>query len=454
MYVALIQKPSIITEGFMQLNTKYNDMKEIIKRWNPWWLYGRVPESKTRILRPETLGNITKLLDIKEIICITGVRRGGKSTVLYQLIDHLIENGIAPTNILYFNLDEPFEDKSISILDRIFENYIEIKNPAGKKYIFLDEIHNIENWEKWLKKYYDLYDTDIKFVITGSNSSMLSDKLPTLLTGRIISKTVYPLSFREYLGFVGFELKDTDVQRSEVVHHFLNYLNNGGFPEVVLGDDADINHMRLYEYFDSILLRDIVVSKKIRESSKMIELANYSLTNISSLLSYMKISKAIGLSVSSVKEYLLYLEQAYLIYQLNFFSYSIKTSLAIQKPRKIYCIDNGLRNAASFKFSSDEGRLAENSTFIELKRRDLDIYYWKGRREVDFVVRNRDNTLTGINVTYTDVIDEREIKALLEFKEYFKGRVSELILLTMNIERSEDGITYVPIWKWLLGSGE
>jgi len=429
-------------------------MKEIIKRWNPWWLHGKVPESKTRIARPETLGGIAKLLNIKEIIGITGVRRCGKSTVLYQLIDHLIEDGINPINILYFNLDEPFEDKSISILNHIFENYIEINNPAGQKYIFLDEIQNIENWETWLKKYYDLYDTDIKFVITGSNSMMLSDKLSRLLTGRIISKTVYPLSFTEYLGFVEFELNDADVQRSEVIHHFLNYLNRGGFPEVVLEDDADINLMRLNGYFDSILLRDIVVSKKIRESSKLIDLANYSLTNISALSSYMKMSKAIGLSVSSIKEYLLYLEQAYLIYQLNFFSYSLKTSLAIQKPRKIYCIDNGLRNAASFKFSSDEGKLAENSVFVELKRRNFDVHYWKGKREVDFVVKRRDNMLMGVNVTYTDVTDEREIKALLEFKENFGKRVSELILLTRDVDKSDRGITYIPIWKWLLGSSE
>ena len=429
-------------------------MKEIIKRWNPWWLYGRVPESKTRITRPETLGGIAKLMNIKEIICITGVRRCGKSTVLYQLIDHLIEDGVNPTNILYFNLDEPFEDKSISILDRIFENYIEINNPASQKYIFLDEIQNIENWETWLKKYYDLYDTGIKFVITGSNSTMLTDKLSTLLTGRIISKTVYPLSFTEYLAFVEFELKDVDVQRSEAIHHFLNYLHSGGFPEVVMEDDADINLMRLNEYFDSIMLRDIIVSKKIRESSKLIDLANYSLTNISAMLSYMTMSKAIGLSVGSVKEYLLYLEQAHLIYQLNFFSYSLKTSLTIQKPRKIYCIDNGLRNAASFKFSSDEGKLAENSIFIELKRRNLDVYYWKGSREVDFVIKRRDNMLMGVNVTYTEVIDEREIKALLEFKENFGEKVSELILLTRNVERLEEGITYIPIWKWLLGYGE
>ncbi|MGP8330170.1 MAG: ATP-binding protein [Methanosarcinaceae archaeon] len=324
--------------------------------------------------------------------------------MLYQIIDHLIENGINPKNILYFNLDEPFEDKSFRILDSIFENYIEINNSAGRKYIFLDEIQNIENWEKWLKKYYDLYENDIKFIITGSNSTMLSDKLSTLLTGRLISKTVYPLSLKEYLTFVGFELKDTDVQKSEVIHHFLNYLNNGGFAEVVLEEDVDINHMRLKEYFDSILLRDIVVSKRIRESSKLIELANYFLTNISALLSYMKISKMIGLSVSSTKEYLLYPEQAYLIYQLNFFSYSMKASLAIQKPRKIYCIDNGLRNTASFKFSPDESKLAENITFVELKRRGLDVYYRKGRREMDFVIRNRDNILTGVNVTYSDVV--------------------------------------------------
>jgi predicted AAA+ superfamily ATPase len=283
---------------------------------------------------------------------------------------------------------------------------------------------------------------------------MLSDKLSTLLTGRIISKTVYPLSFKEYLRFVEFKLKDADVQRSEMIHHFLNYLNSGGFPEVVLEDDADINLMRLNEYFDSILLRDIIANKKIRESSKLIDLANYTLTNISALLSYTKMSQTVGLSVGSIKEYLLYLEQAHLIYQLNFFSYSLKTSLTIQKPRKIYCIDNGLRNAASFKFSSDEGKLAENSVFIELKRRNFDVYYWKGKREVDFVVKRRDNMLIGVNITYTDVIDEREIKALLEFKENFGKRVSELILLTRNVERSEDGITYIPLRKWLLESGE
>ncbi len=140
-----------------------------------------------------------------------------------------------------------------------------------------------------------------------------------LLTGRMITQHVFPLSFKEYLDFEGFELKDPDIQRNEILHYFNKYLFKGGFPEVVLEDDMDINHLRLTEYFNSILLRDIVVGRNIRESAKLIELANYSLSNVSTLLSYSKISNATGLSVNSLKEYLLYLEQAYLIYQLNFF---------------------------------------------------------------------------------------------------------------------------------------
>ena len=430
---------------------KYFSMKQLMKMWNPWWVEGEVSASRKRISRPDTLEKILKILDIREIVCITGVRRCGKSTVMYQAVDHLIEKGVAPENILYFNLDEPFEDKSLGLLDRIFNEYIELHAPKGRKYLFLDEIQNIENWEQWVKKYYDLYGEEVKFVLTGSNSTMLSDRLSTLLTGRIITQHVFPLSFKEFLDFTGFEIKDTDSQRNEILHHFNNYLFKGSFPEVVLEEDNEINHMRLTEYFNSILLRDIVAGRKIRESSKLIELANYSLSNVSTLMSYSKISKATGLSINSLKEYLFYMEQAYLIYQLNFFSYPVKNSVSAQMPRKIYCIDNGLRNAAAFTFSEDEGRLAENLAFLELKRRKAELFYWKEKREVDFVVKNRDGTLTGINCTYTDNVRAGETSALLEFKEHFGEKVSELVLLTKNLEKEEEGIRYLPIWKMVLG---
>lgn len=425
-------------------------MKQLMKMWNPWWTEGQVPASKKRIFRPETLEKILKLLDIREVVCITGVRRCGKSTAMYQAIDRLIGRGVKPENILYFNLDEPFEEKGVRLLDRLFNEYIELHLPKGRKYLFLDEIQNIEGWERWIKKFYDLYGEEIKFVLTGSNSTMLSDRLATLLTGRMITQHVFPLSFKEYLEFAGFELKDADVQSNEVLHHFNKYLFKGGFPEVVLEKDEDINHMRLGEYFNSILLRDIVAGKKIRESAKLIELTNYSLSNVSTLLSYSKISTATGLSVNSLKEYLLYLEQAYLIYQLNFFSYSVKNSISIKMPRKIYCIDNGLRNSVAFTFSADEGRLAENLVFVELKRRKVEFFYWKEKGEVDFVIKHRDGTLTGINCTYTDQVRAGEIRALLDFKEHFGEKISRLILLTKNLVKEEAGISYIPLWKWVL----
>ena len=122
----------------------------------------------------------------------------------------------------------------------------------------------------------------------------------------------------------------------------------------------------------------------------------------------------------------------------------------MQKPRKLYCIDNGLRNAVSFKFSKDEGKLAENLVFIELKRRNKEVYYRKNKREIDFVIMNKDQTLTAINVSYTDKVNEREMKSLLEFKKEFK-KAKELILLTNDLEQKKDGIEFIPLWKWLVG---
>jgi len=423
-------------------------MEEILKRWNTWWVYNKVPENKKLIIREEILDNILRLIKPKEIVALTGVRRSGKSTIIYQVIDNLL-NKVNPKNILYFNFDEPLKERGIDAIELIFRTFLELNNPKGRKYVFFDEIQNIAEWERWVKKYYDLYGNEIKFIVTGSNSTMLSTSLSRLLTGRLFTKKIFPLSFKEFIKFNNLMIKDYSLQKDEIKHYFSKYLITGGFPEVVLEQDKEINHLRLKEYFDSILLRDVITSNEIRETAKLIELANYTMTNISSVFSYNKISKAINLNIHSLKEYLHFLENAYLVFQLRYFSYSLKESIMAQKPRKIYCIDNGLRNAGSFKFSKDEGKLAENLVFIELKRRGKEAYYWQSKGEVDFVVKNRDNSLTAINVTYTDEINDRETKALLEFKKEFK-KTKELILLTRDTEKRQQGIKFIPLWKWLL----
>ena len=137
----------------------------------------------------------------------------------------------------------------------------------------------------------------------------------------------------------------------------------------------------------------------------------------------------------------------YLVFTLDHFSYSFKEQKTL--PQKIYFIDTGLRSAVSFTFSKDEGKLVENIVFLELRRQGKEIYYWKNKGEVDFVVKQKNNSLSAINVSYTDDIDEREMKSLIEFKENFK-KTKELIIITKSLEKTEKGIRFIPVWKWLL----
>lgn len=424
------------------INTFEYKMIELIKQWNLWWTTGEVKENRKKILREEIIAELLPLLDQREILVISGIRRCGKSTILYQLIDALLNKKVPPQNIFYFNFDNHFKDS----IDEAFQSFLQLNNPQGRLYLFFDEIQNVPDWERWIKTNYDLYDRDVKFIITGSNNSMLNSNLSTLLTGRTFTKNVYPLSFKEYLNFMNFELKDLDLQKNAMIHHLTNYFEKGGFPEVVVNMDEDTNQMRLKEYYNSIILRDIVEPNKVREVSKLIDLVNFCMTNISNLFSYNKISKLLGLNINSLREFLSYVETAYLVYQLKFFSYSVKESIILNKPRKIYCIDSGMRNNIVMRFSKDEGRIAENIVFIELKRRNKEIYYWKDRNEVDFIVY--DKSISAINVCYSNNIDNREVKGLEQFKD---KRCKEKIIITKNIEKIENGIKYIPMWKWLVG---
>jgi predicted AAA+ superfamily ATPase len=158
----------------------------------------------------------------------------------------------------------------------------------------------------------------------------------------------------------------------------------------------------------------------------------------------------LGLSYESIKDYLSYYAEAFFLFAIDHFSYSMKTQK--MNPSKIFCIDTGLRNAVSFRFSQDEGKLAENLVMTELKRRGDDVYYWKSgkQHEIDCVIKNKDQTLTAINITYTDKINSRECASLKEFADEFP-KTQQLVCITKNVEKQEQGITYIPLWKWLLG---
>ena len=365
---------------------------EKLGEWNPWW------ENKELINelkgKPrEKYESLIKSADIKEIIIILGVRRSGKSTLMYQMIDSLLSEGVKPIQILFVNLeDKKFSENS---LDDIYSAYRTSINPKEKAYMFIDEIHRKDGWESWIRKKYDLKE-NCKFVISGSCSYLLKKEYATLLTGRNLTFEIFPLSFKESLLFGGGVFNEdalrkgiiTNKTKFEILNHFKEYLEKGGFPEIFFARE-EFKFKILKQYFDDILYKDIIGRHNIN-SKKAQDLALFLITNLASKISLRKLRNSLGISYDSVKDYLSYYTEAYLFFINDYFSYSVKEQKT--RPSKIYCIDNGLRNAVSFKFSKDEGRLAENLVFIELKRRNKDVYYWENKGEVDFVVKEeKDN---------------------------------------------------------------
>ena len=418
--------------------------------WNPWWENKNLLTNLTGKPRP-AYNILVNSIKIKEITIITGVRRAGKSTLMYQMIENLFAKNIDPKQILFVNL----EDKTLSkdSLEDIYLTYRKDINPDKRAYIFLDEIHKREGWESWVRKKYDLKTND-KFIISGSCSYLLKKEYSTLLTGRNLTFEVFPSSFDEFLLFKKVIINKKDIKKGIILEKTKNsilknlneYLNIGGFPEIEF-KQKDYQMKILKQYFDDILFKDIIDRFNLN-SQKTEDLALFFITNVTSLVSLRNIRNSLNLSYDTIKEYMSHFKDAFLFFTLDYFSYSLKEQKTMAS--KVYCVDSGLRNAVSFKFSRDLGKLAENLVFVELKRRENEFYYWKNpKEEVDFVIKEKNNSLTAINVSYTDEIDDRETRGLLNFNKQFE-KCKKLILLTKDLEKKEKGILFIPLWKWLI----
>jgi len=422
---------------------------ENLKEWNNWWI-GKDFHNLSGINREKT-DEIAKLLSSRHIKILAGIRRCGKSTILYQIIQKLIKNGISPKNIIFINM----EDEALleADFDKIIEAYLENIAVKGDIYLFIDEIQNRKKWEFWVKTQYDLKKFKQIF-ISGSSSSLLLSKYASLLTGRQFSFLAYPLSFNEFLRFKNqnYDLKlITKEQKAKVKSLLKEYLQYGGFPEVVLEKEK---HRILIEYYASIIERDIIAKYNLEEK-KVKDLCRYILSNISSLHSYKRLASLVNLSPTTIISYLHYIEDSYLFYQVPIFSYKVRDHL--QYPRKIYCADTGLINSVAFQFSSNIEKLYENAVFIELKRRNKEVYYWKSKQqyEVDFIIKDglkiKELIQICCDINKLDTKD-RELRALLKGAEELK--CSKLLVITKETEGEEtiDGrkVKFIPLWKYLL----
>ncbi len=429
------------------------ELVEILTDSNPWWMNRRF---KSGIKREKYVTKIMEFLEGGELVVLDGTRHSGKTTLLYQTIRELIETEkIPPEKILFVD----FENPTFAFLENPLRNVLEtykrdICSEKGTVLIF-DEIQNIQGWEEEIQVLQEK--KEYRIILSVSSARLLDCKLSALMCGGGYRKVhVYPLDFSEYLLFREFPLEEslkTPEALEESKYRIMNllkaYLHEGGFSQVALEKDEALKTEHLLAYFDSIMYRDIVLQSEVRNARVLQELVQHFLANFTAPYSYRKLGRLLKLDFSTLKEYIYYTEQAKLLFEARHFNPSGKTGR--RKNKKIYCIDNGLRNAASFISSESEGKLAENLVFLELQRKGHEPSYWEGSRgEVKFVIRRDNESLCAINVSYKDRPETAEEKALLGFAKTFGPAVKELVLLTKDTEEENEGIRYIPLWKWLL----
>lgn len=361
-------------------------------------------------------------------LIVSGIRRCGKSTLLFQLLKEKYPEAF------YLNFEDirlyEFEKKDFTRLDKVIA--------LGKNRILLfDEIQIVDGWERYVRQ---KLDENYRIVITGSNASLLSKELGTKLTGRQITKELFPFSYREFNQFRKLKPSQDSV---------LQYLNTGGFPEFVKqGLNEILNHV-----FDDILIRDIAVRYGLREVKILQRLALYLISNVGNLITANRLKSMFEVgSTNTITEYLAHLEDSYLFQLVPKFSYSQRKQLV--NPRKVYTIDTGMITVNSGSFTDDDGRKLENLVYLHLRRHYREIYYFSERKECDFVVFKNGVPVEAIQVCFDLNADnlDREIDGLLDALTELKLKEGKIITFDQKDQHQKEGrtINIIPCHEFLL----
>ncbi|HOV12956.1 MAG TPA: ATP-binding protein [Spirochaetota bacterium] len=368
------------------------------------------------ISRDYYLQKIMPFIDKPLIKVITGMRRSSKSSIMKLLIDNLINNGILKDNIIYINMEllsnEKFSD--IHLLNDYIMEYK--KKSLANLYLFIDEIQEIVSWEKLVNSL--LSDGNIDIIITGSNSKLLSGELSTFLTGRYIEFHIFPLSFSEFLTFRNIgEYSDSD---------FYDFIKYGGLPGIhQIEFEFDFIIQYLSSVNDSIIFKDVVMRNNIRDSSLLEKLIIFIASNIGNIFSARSIADYLkkerrSLGIETIYNYIKYLETAFFINKVE--RYDILGKKLLETHEKYYLTDIGLRNAMLGFRENDINAYLENIVYLELKKRDYDIYIGKiDNYEIDFIAE-RNSEKIYIQVAYLladENIREREYRPFYKIKDNY-----------------------------------
>ena len=384
-------------------------------------------------------------LQTSEILIISGIRRCGKSVLMQQIRDRLVEKDF------FFNFDdERLANFKLDDFQKLQECFVELFGEQHTYYF--DEIQNIEGWERFVRR---LYNAGNKIVITGSNARMLSRELGTHLTGRYIQVEIYPFSFQEYLAMneipVNAKTLYTTTGRATMVKSFVKYMECGGFPKFL--QDGSVSY--LTSLSESIIYRDILTRNGLTNEKEMLELMFYLASNATKRVTYSSLGKVVGIQhPDTIKNYLEYIQQTYLISQLFRYDPSVKKQM--MSPKKIYFVDNAIIKRIGFNATENNGVFLENLVFIELKRRGWDVYYYADKKECDFIVRKGLHISDAYQVTLkmdSPQTREREIAGVREAMQAYS--LSKGYILTFEGKETinfDDGtiVEVVPVWEWIL----
>ena len=397
------------------------------------------------VIREKYLKRMIDAKDTEFIKVITGVRRSGKSTLLLMFKDYLVHHHVKEKNIIYINFESAMYDDIKNYKD--LYQYIQKRIKDSKVYLLLDEVQNVEAWEKAINSF--KVDFDIDIYITGSNAYLLSSELSTLLSGRYIEIKVYPLSFKEYLVFNQYD-------NQNIEDKFYEYLRYGGLPAITLiknNDELVLSYLN--DIYNTIVKKDIIDRNNIKDSALLENIIKYLVTNIGSPISANKISDYLNSNKiveksnhQTIDNYLNMLEKSFIMYKAD--RTDIRSKSLLKTLGKYYISDTGIRNIILGFRNIDEGHLLENVVYLELLRRGYRVNIGKTNDyEVNFVAENP-NDIKYFQVTKTllsDEVKEREIRSLESINDNY-----EKIILTMDkpISRDYNGIKVMNIIEWLL----
>ncbi|HEC77291.1 MAG TPA: ATP-binding protein [Thermoplasmatales archaeon] len=412
-------------------------IREILVESNIWWKEPFHIDYKER----EIYEKISKFLPLPQIIALTGLRRVGKTTLLFKIIEDEIKNGFNPKNIIYFSFDE-FRKADVRDIIREYEEIMKKKINEGKHLLLFDEIQKLENWEEKIKRIYDIYSKNVKIIISGSESLFIRRKSKETLAGRLFEFKINPLSFKEFLTFKNKKFDNVELYEKELSMLFEEFITTQGFPELVGIKEKEIIKKYIEESIvEKVIYRDIPHLVSIRDPSTLESALNTIREQPGQLIELSEFAKEMHISRQTLSIYLKYLEDSFLIRKLYNYSSSIRKTE--RKLKKYY--PSIISTNLIFKDDTySRSKVFENVIVNQLHAE----YFWRDpyKNEVDVILPNKKPI--PVEIKYGKI----ETKNIRRFMEKFHAERGYIISLNQekNLELQEGKISVVPVYKFLL----